>query len=195
MLSAISLLLCFSLTISSVCSLEEQDSIYEALKDHGLPMGLLPKGIRDFSLDESGRFEVRLDQACNSKFESELHYDRNVSGNLSHSQIGSLSGISAQELFLWFPVKGIRVDVPSSGIIYFDVGVVRKQFSLSLFETPRDCIAVRDGINEIENKKAIAEAGSKSPSVTLRFGIDQQKFGKNVLLRMHGEVFLQMTIA
>ncbi|CAH2046434.1 unnamed protein product [Thlaspi arvense] len=35
----------------------------------------------------------------------------------------------------------IRVDMPSSGLIYFDVGVVRKQYSLSLFETPRDCVA------------------------------------------------------
>lgn len=51
--------------------------------------------------------------------------------------------MSAQELFLWFPVKGIRVDVPSSGLIYFDVGgVVYKQFSLSLFETPPDCVDV-----------------------------------------------------
>ncbi len=54
-----------------------------------------------------------------------------------------MSGISAQELFLWFPEKGVRVDVPSSGLIYFDVGVVYKQFSLSLFETPPDCKAVR----------------------------------------------------
>ncbi|XWS47143.1 hypothetical protein CRYUN_Cryun14cG0128000 [Craigia yunnanensis] len=107
-------------------------------------MGLLPKGITQFDFDDTGRFEVHLDQACNAKFESELHYDTNVSGTLSYGQIGALSGISSQELFLWFPVKGIRVDVPSSGLIYFDVGVVFKQFSLSLFETPRDCMAVRD---------------------------------------------------
>ncbi|KAJ8748161.1 hypothetical protein K2173_000569 [Erythroxylum novogranatense] len=140
----------------------EQESIYETLKDHGLPMGLLPKGIREFFVDDAGRFEVHLDQACNAKFENELHYDRNVSGTLSYGKIGALSGISAQELFLWFPVKGIRVDVPSSGVIYFDVGVVRKQFSLSLFETPRDCMAVRDGTSdEIENVQFIAEAVSK----------------------------------
>ncbi|KAK7817634.1 hypothetical protein CFP56_042601, partial [Quercus suber] len=81
-----------------------------------------------------------LDQACNAKFESQLHYDRNISGTLSFGQIAGLSGVSAQELFLWFPVKGIRVDIPSSGLIYFDVGVVFKQFSLSLFETPPDCM-------------------------------------------------------
>lgn len=104
-------------------------------------MGLFPKGVTNFSVDDSGRFQVFLDQACNAKFEDELHYDRNVSGTLTYGQIGGLSGISAQDLFLWFPVKEIRVDIPSSGLIYFDVGVVSKQFSLSSFETPRDCLA------------------------------------------------------
>lgn len=95
----------------------------------------------NFSLDDSGRFQVYLDQACNAKFEDELHYEQNVSGNLSFGQIGELSGISVKDLFLWFPVKEIRVDIPSSGLIYFDVGVVSKQFSLSSFDTPRDCLA------------------------------------------------------
>lgn len=121
----------------------ETTTVYEALKAHGLPMGLLPKGVKEFDIDDDGNFQVHLDQACNAKFESELHYDRNVSGTLSYGKIAALSGISAQELFLWFPVKGIRVDIPSSGLIYFDVGVVFKQFSLSLFESPPDCVAVR----------------------------------------------------
>ncbi|KAM7521895.1 hypothetical protein LguiA_011797 [Lonicera macranthoides] len=116
-------------------------SIYDVLRSHDLPIGLLPKGVKDFTYDENGKFEVHLEEACNAKFENELHYDRNISGTLTYGQIGGLSGISAQDLFLWFPVKEIRVDIPSSGLIYFDVGVVSKQFSLSSFETPRDCLA------------------------------------------------------
>lgn len=147
---------------------KKQETIYEVLKAHGLPMGLLPKGVKEFQIDESGEFQVHLDQACNAKFESELHYDRNVSGTLSYGQIGALSGISAQELFLWFPVKGIRVDIPSSGVIYFDVGVVFKQFSLSLFETPPDCVAVRTvEENSFQNGKRIAQAVSKVQSHSL----------------------------
>ncbi|XP_047310745.1 uncharacterized protein LOC124914276 isoform X2 [Impatiens glandulifera] len=122
-------------------SAAETLSVYDVLRSHGLPMGLLPKGVKNFSLDDAGRFVVHLDQECSAKFENEMHYDRNISGTLSFGQIVGLSGISAQDLFLWFPVKGIRVDIPSSGLIYFDVGVVFKQFSLSLFETPRDCTA------------------------------------------------------
>ena len=139
-----------------------KSSIYDVLHAHGLPKGLLPKGVKEFNVDDEGLFWVHLDQACNAKFESELHYDRNVSGTLSYGQIGALSGISAQELFLWFPVKGIRVDIPSSGLIYFDVGVVRKQFSLSLFETPPECTAVRpEEAADFHDGKLMAEAVSK----------------------------------
>ncbi|KAL7124585.1 hypothetical protein ABFS83_14G058700 [Erythranthe nasuta] len=121
---------------------ESGSSIYEVLNLYGLPAGLLPKGVKNYSLDNSGRFAVHLDRACNAKFEDEIHYDADVSGNISYGQIDGLSGIEAQDLFLWFPVIQIRVDVPSSGLIYFNVGVVSKQFSLSLFETPRDCLAL-----------------------------------------------------
>ncbi|XP_028054405.1 uncharacterized protein LOC114258617 [Camellia sinensis] len=122
------------------CSSSPSSSIYEVLGSHGLPTGLLPKGITNFTIDPStGHFEVRLPEACNAKYETDFHYDFNVSGTLCYGEIGQLSGVSAQDLFLWFPVKGVRVDVPSSGLIYFDVGVLRKQFSLSFFETPRDC--------------------------------------------------------
>ncbi|CAA2954965.1 uncharacterized protein LOC111398512 [Olea europaea var. sylvestris] len=142
-------------------------SIYEVLKLHGLPMGLLPKGVKDFVLDNSGKFEVHLDRACIAKFENELQYDRNVSGILSYGQIDELSGISAQDLFLWFPVKEIRVDIPSSGIIYFDVGVVSKQFSLSSFETPRDCLAVQ--LPDLQYDTHITQSVPKSSRGKLQY--------------------------
>ncbi|XP_059660025.1 uncharacterized protein LOC132306593 [Cornus florida] len=153
-------------------------SIYEVLRSHGLPMGLLPKGVTDFHLDDTGKFEVYLDQACNTKFENELHYDRNVSGTLTYGQIAGLSGISAQDLFLWFPVKGIRVDVPSSGLIYFDVGVVFKQFSLSMFETPRDCMAAQ--LQGLGDGRVIVDTVSKSLSGKLRYHLDQEDFVNGV---------------
>lgn len=118
-------------------------TIYDHLKSQGLPIGILPKGITEYSVDPtSGLFRINLTQPCNARFENQFHYDFNISGHLSYGKIGELSGVSQQELFLWFPVKGIRVDVPSSGLIYFDVGVADKKLSLSLFENPRDCTAV-----------------------------------------------------
>ncbi|XP_027087177.2 uncharacterized protein [Coffea arabica] len=118
-------------------------SIHDVLKSHSLPIGLFPKSISEFAFDQvSGRFELHVtDSPCDAKFETQVRYEWNVSGTISYGRIQEISGLSAQELFLWLPVKGIQVDIPSSGLIYFDVGVVSKQFSLSFFETPRDCSA------------------------------------------------------
>ncbi|KAK1436975.1 hypothetical protein QVD17_02759 [Tagetes erecta] len=129
------------ITLSISVQSKQPTTIYEILRSNALPIGLIPKGVTNFTFDDSGRFEVHLDRACNSKFENELHYDRNVSGVLSYGKINAVSGISTQDLFMWFPVKEIRVDIPTSGLIHFDVGVVHKQFSLSSFDTPRDCFA------------------------------------------------------
>uniref|UniRef100_A0A7N0U241 DUF538 family protein n=1 Tax=Kalanchoe fedtschenkoi TaxID=63787 RepID=A0A7N0U241_KALFE len=138
-----SLIIIFSIFAASSAA-QPSDSFHSLLRSRGLPIGIVPRNITSFSLDDTtGRFEVYLDRSCSAKFENEVHYEINVTGTLTYGQVGDLSGMSAQELFLWFPVKGIRVDVPSSGLIYFDVGgVVSKQFSLSLFDAPPDCVDV-----------------------------------------------------
>nr|XP_043617008.1 uncharacterized protein LOC122588857 [Erigeron canadensis] len=121
-------------------------TIYDALTTNGLPIGILPKGITNFTLDPTtNKFTVTLNKTCNTKFETSVRFDWNFSGVLSYGQVSNLSGIAAQDLFLWFPVKGIHVDVPTSGLIYFDVGVVFKQFALSSFEVPKDCNEFGDG--------------------------------------------------
>ncbi|KAF1001919.1 uncharacterized protein LOC141702880 [Apium graveolens] len=163
-------ILVLSILTSSRCSNSESPTIYDVLKSHGLPKGLLPKDIKDFSFDESGRFEVHLDEPCNAKFENELHYDQNISGSLSYGEINGLSGMSAQDLFLWFAVKEIRVDVPSSGLIYFDVGVVSKQFSLSSFETPRDCLAVESVDLQVDSDRTFTtQPAYKTSSGNFRY--------------------------
>ncbi|GLJ27845.1 hypothetical protein SUGI_0546490 [Cryptomeria japonica] len=102
-------------------SAEKPGTIYDALKMNGLPIGLLPKNVKNYTIDEEWSFEVHLDEPCYAKFENQVCYDTNIKGTISYGQIGNLSGIVAQDLFLWFPVKGIHVDVPSSGLIYFDI--------------------------------------------------------------------------
>nr|VDD19495.1 unnamed protein product [Brassica oleracea] len=117
-------------------------SFYDYLRESGLPAGIVPKGVTNFSIDvKTGRFTVALPVPCDAKFESQFHFDYNITGVLSDGRIGNLSGVTQKELFLWFAVKGIHVDPESSGLIHFDVGVADKQMSLSLFESPRDCTA------------------------------------------------------
>lgn len=122
-------------------------SFYDVLSSNGLPIGVFPKSISSFSVDPAtGVFRLRLQapSPCETVFETRLRYECDITGRLSYGRIANLTGVTAQELFLWLPVKGIQVDIPSSGLIYFDVEVVSKQFSLSLFETPKDCSSVED---------------------------------------------------
>ncbi|KAE9621986.1 hypothetical protein Lal_00032741 [Lupinus albus] len=127
----------FSIAIASFSS---NFTFYDHLRQQGLPAGLVPKGITKYSVNSgSGEFLILMEEPCNAKFENELHYETNITGTLKYGSIAGLSGVLAQELFLWFPVKEIRVDLNSSGLIHFDVGVADKQFSLSLFEDPPHC--------------------------------------------------------
>ncbi|KAH9323590.1 hypothetical protein KI387_018229, partial [Taxus chinensis] len=117
----------------------ENGTVYDVLRNHGLPVGLLPKGVKNYTLGDDGQLEVYLEKPCYAKFENTVYFENVIKGNLSFGQLAGVAGLEQQELFLWFPVKGIRVDIPNSGFIYFDVGVVYKQFVLSLFESPPDC--------------------------------------------------------
>lgn len=142
-------------------------SIYDVLESHGLPIGIFPKGVSNFTLDPaSGNFQLNLlsPVPCDTKFETTVRYECEIKGTIAYGQIANLSGLAAQELFLWLPVKSIRVDVPSSGLIYFDVGVVFKQFSLSFFETPKDCNVLEKGdignsIVLFDHSRRIVEVG------------------------------------
>ncbi|CAI9090856.1 OLC1v1025725C1 [Oldenlandia corymbosa var. corymbosa] len=140
----------------STPSSNPSSSVEDVLKAHALPIGIFPKLISGFSLDPaSGMFQLQVaNSPCDAKFETPVRYDVNVTGVISYGKISDLSGVASQELFLWLPVKGIKVDVPSSGLIYFDVGVVSKQFSLSLFETPHDCSApaAEEGANDHDDQ-------------------------------------------
>jgi hypothetical protein len=112
----------------------------EVLRAHQLPGGLLPAGITAFRHDAAtGAFEARLDAPCTARFEVGLRYNATVSGVISPGQIADISGVAAQDLFMWFPVHDIKVDIPSSGVIYFNVGVVKKHLPLAVFDAPPAC--------------------------------------------------------
>ncbi|XP_038995564.1 uncharacterized protein LOC120119832 [Hibiscus syriacus] len=103
-------------------------SIHDLLHRQDLPVGLFPDNVKSYKFDDSdGRLEVHLESPCM------------VTANLSYGGLVGVEGLSQEELFVWFNVKGIRVKDPSSGLVLFDIGVAHKQLSLSLFEDPPVC--------------------------------------------------------
>ncbi|KAJ8497579.1 hypothetical protein OPV22_008131 [Ensete ventricosum] len=116
-------------------------SFRDLLRNYGLPAGLIPRAIESFDLDpSSGLLEVRLHRTCYARYDAGLAYfDRVVRGNLSYGALSGVVGWSQEELFLWFPVKGLLIADPSSGVILFDIGLAQKHLSVSAFEDPPDC--------------------------------------------------------
>ncbi|KAK8930557.1 hypothetical protein KSP39_PZI016902 [Platanthera zijinensis] len=126
-------------------SAADDGSIHDLLRTYGLPPGLLPSAVKSYNLDRgTGFLEVHLDGPCLAKYDGFVFFNQTVRGNLSHGSLRGLVGFSQEELFIWLPVKEILVADPSSGVIYFDIGVAHKQLSLSLFENPPDCTASED---------------------------------------------------
>ncbi|CAL5086290.1 unnamed protein product [Urochloa decumbens] len=117
-------------------------TIHQLLKDHGLPGGLLPRGVDSYTLDESsGLLEARLSAPCYAKYDNGdlAFFDNVVRGNLSKGALRGVEGLSQEELFVWLPVKGILVAGEQPGVIVFDIGYAHKSLSRSLFEDPPDC--------------------------------------------------------
>ncbi|KAL4312061.1 hypothetical protein GQ457_01G042650 [Hibiscus cannabinus] len=129
-----------SLTLLLLLPLIATASIHDLLQRQGLPVGLFPDNVKSYKFDASdGRLEVHLESPCMAKFDGRVHFDRVVTANLSYGGLVGLEGLSQEELFVWFNVRGISVKDASSGLILFDIGVAHKQLSLSLFEDPPVC--------------------------------------------------------
>ncbi|KAI5066689.1 hypothetical protein GOP47_0019313 [Adiantum capillus-veneris] len=116
-------------------------SIASILTQNGLPVGLLPSTVEDYTLSEDGKFSVSLSKACYVDFDYEVYYAETITGTLSYGAISDLSGIQAKKAFLWLSVTGIHADDSSSSYIYFDVGPFSKKLSISQFESVPVCKA------------------------------------------------------
>ncbi|KAK7400105.1 hypothetical protein VNO78_11305 [Psophocarpus tetragonolobus] len=122
-----------------LCGARAKESVYEVLPKYGLPSGLLPNTVSDYSLEEDGEFAVYLAKPCYIEFDYLAYYDDKITGKLSYGSITNLKGIQVQKLFIWFNVDQIRVDLPPSDSIYFQVGIINKKLDIDQFQTVHSC--------------------------------------------------------
>lgn len=115
-------------------------TVYEILPKFGLPSGLLPDSVVNYTLSDDGQFEVYLEKPCYIQFDYLVYYDQKITGKLSIGSISNLKGIQVQRFyFFWFDVDEIKVDLPPSGSIYFTVGIINKELEVDQFLTVRSC--------------------------------------------------------
>ncbi|EEF31516.1 conserved hypothetical protein [Ricinus communis] len=119
-------------------------SVYEILPKYGLPSGLLPNSVTNYTLSEDGRFVVVLGKPCYIQFDYLVYYETEITGKLNIGSITNLKGIQVQRFFLWFDVDEIKVDLPPSDSIYFKVGIINKKLDVDQFMTVHSC---RDGVS------------------------------------------------
>lgn len=133
------LIVATTITLFSVTNSTAKETVYDLLPKFGLPSGLLPNTVTDYSLSDDGRFVVVLDNTCYIQFDYLVYYEKTITGKLSYGSITDLKGIQVQRLFLWFNVDEIRVDLPPSNNIYFQVGIINKKLNVDQFKTVRSC--------------------------------------------------------
>jgi len=116
-----------------------KESVYDVLPKYGLPSGLLPNTVTDYTLGDDGKFVVYLEKPCYVQFDYLVYYESKITGKLNYGSITDLKGIQVQRLLFWFNVDEIRVDLPPSDSIYFQVGIINKKLDVDQFNTVRSC--------------------------------------------------------
>ncbi|KAG0496224.1 hypothetical protein HPP92_000915 [Vanilla planifolia] len=115
----------------------EAISIHELLREQP-PAGLLPKTVESYTLDRARGFLEVPSRSPWPPSTTALRSSTDWYAATSATALRSVVGLKQEELFLWLPVRGILVSTPPRRHL-FDIGVARKQLSLSLFEFPPDC--------------------------------------------------------
>ncbi|RXI02560.1 hypothetical protein DVH24_002638 [Malus domestica] len=113
-------------------------SVYDAIEEFNFPMGLLPKGVTGYELDNgNGRFRAYLNGSCSFSLEGsyQLKYKSTITGTISPNKLSSLTGVSVKVLFLWLDI----VEVTRSGDnLEFSVGIASAAFPIdNFYECPQ----------------------------------------------------------
>ncbi|XP_009403380.2 uncharacterized protein LOC103986946 [Musa acuminata AAA Group] len=134
-------LLLASLTAQSPGSPPTGTTIYDLLPEYVLPSGLLPDTVKSFSLAENGSFAVELSGPCYIDFEYLVYYEPKISGVVKYGGIEDLKGVKVRRFLIWFDVDAIKVDLPPSEYIYFQVGWITRKLHVDQFQTVHSCKA------------------------------------------------------
>ncbi|XP_075499766.1 uncharacterized protein At5g01610-like [Primulina tabacum] len=141
----------------SLCVLSANSTVpsaYQVLRQYDFPVGLLPEGAVDYSLNSAtGEFSAQLNGSCHFKIENsyELRYLPVIKGVISKGRLQKLSGVTVKVLVVWLGI----VEVNRKGEnLEFSVGLASANFPARNFdECPQcgggglDCSDLREIIN------------------------------------------------
>ncbi|KAK7378990.1 hypothetical protein VNO80_04441 [Phaseolus coccineus] len=119
-------------------TVSEELSAYEVLEKYDLPVGLLPKGVTEYELNEkNGHFTAYLEKTCYFSVQSyELKYKSTIKGVISKRKLSKLKGISVKIEVLWIPISEVTRDGDD---LKFSAGVASAGFSADSFSESPQC--------------------------------------------------------
>ncbi|XP_058226182.1 uncharacterized protein LOC131334888 [Rhododendron vialii] len=130
------------LTLSSFPITNAQNptaTAYDLLADYGFPIGILPKGVTAYSLDEpTGKFSASFNGTCSFSLEGsyQLSYRSTINGYLTMGRLANLEGVKVKLFWIWVDI----VDVRRSGDdLEFSVGIASAGFPVDNFEECPQC--------------------------------------------------------
>jgi hypothetical protein len=85
---------------------------YDVLEQNNLPRGLLPLGVKSYTLHAGGAFEVTLPGECNffvtvAGKQFKFRYGSSVSGIITSGSISHVSGVRIQVEFAWLGLNQV----------------------------------------------------------------------------------------
>ncbi|XP_060180544.1 uncharacterized protein LOC132610249 [Lycium barbarum] len=114
-------------------------SAYDLLASYDFPVGILPKGVTGYDLDNStGKWSAYLNGSCSFALEGsyQLSYKSRIGGYIAKDRLTSLYGVSVKILFLWLNIVEV---VKNGDNLEFSVGIASASFPLYNFLVCPQC--------------------------------------------------------
>ena len=128
-------------------------NIHELLPKYGLPVGLLPGNVVNYTLSADGEVTVELSSPCYIQFSLLAYYDKIFKGKVSYGRISDISGIQGRKFFVWASINNMNLNV-DDGTIQFNDGILSEKLPVSEFNKVRPCenwvSLMEEGKNEVE---------------------------------------------
>ncbi|CAA7399273.1 unnamed protein product [Spirodela intermedia] len=123
---------------SSAAGGDANPSAHDLLVRFGLPRGLLPGNVVNYTVSEDGEFSVELATPCYIQFSDLAYYHRAIRGRISPGLISGVSGIQAKKFLIWVTISSVAADEEHS-TVRFSNGVITESLPTADFADVRHC--------------------------------------------------------
>ncbi|XP_010457271.1 PREDICTED: uncharacterized protein LOC104738767 [Camelina sativa] len=144
--------LCLHSPFIAAATDDDLPTAYSVLQSFNFPVGILPKGVVSYDLDEStGKFHAYFNKSCSFALQGsyQLDYKSTISGYISENKLTKLTGVKVKVLFLWLNIVEV---VRNGDELEFSVGITSANFAIDEFyESPQcgcgfDCDSIKENL-------------------------------------------------